>query len=169
MATKNNNISSGTCRNYQGITMTTFRTIIVLLTFTLSAQAMTANQIIALTICLEGSTQSWSGRELIASSIYNRADTITAQSLVAVCLKPKAYSCWNNRTPNIKLVQEICRTKRGRMMWENAMLTARAMVNVTYRPVTEATHYHTTNIKPAWSNEMEHVVTHKKHRFYKES
>lgn len=134
---------------------------------------MNAFQIIAMTICLEGSTQSWSGRELIASSIYNRAEIINAESLVTVCLKPKAYSCWNNRVPSIHLVREICATKQGRMMWENAMNTAKEMVRGEYVPVTKATHYVTHKLyaskyRPTWTNDLELVCRHKDHVFLKE-
>lgn len=133
---------------------------------------MTAIQIISLTLCLESSTQGWSGRELVASSLWNRAESITAESLVAVCLKPKAYSVWNNRTPNIHLVREICATKRGRMMWENAMNTAKEMVRGEYVPVTSASHYVTRKLywsryRPSWTNSLRVVCQHKDHVFMK--
>ena len=153
--------------------MTTFHILALTLCLSVTAQAMTETQKIALTICLESSTQGWTGRELVASSIFNRAESITAESLVAVCLKPKAYSCWNNRKPSIHLVREICVTKRGRMMWESAMNTAGEMARGTYKPVISAQFYITKKLyysarRPVWTNGLNVVCQYKDHVFLKE-
>lgn len=143
--------------------------IAILLMFCMSAGAITQTQVIALTIALEGSTQGIAGRHHIASSIYNRAESLDVKELASVCLKPKQYSCWNGRKPNIRLVKEFCRTESGLAIFDECMKLAQSMSKGTFRPIVGVTHYHVINIRPQWSNSYERIRRHGKHIFYRES
>jgi hypothetical protein len=134
---------------------------------------LTSIQIIALTIALEASTQGSIGRQHVASSVYNRAPDCRAQTLVDVCLKPMQYSVWNKKVPSIKLVQEICATEQGLVLWMECMVLAQRMVRGIFVPTTPATHYVTVQLynspfRPAWTNRLEVVETYHDHIFFRE-
>ena len=118
-------------------------------------------RVVALTIFWEAAGESLAGKEAVASVIWNRAGGDTGK-LIAVCKKPKAFSCWlrqNTRVPN---------DAPSRRAWRECRTIAERMVNGTFVPSTTATHYHAVSVRPRWSVSMKRVAWIGNHKFYKE-
>lgn len=119
---------------------------------------MTPLMIIALTLYSEAGGEPISNKMAVGSVIWNRAGG-DVEKLEAVCLKPRQFSCWNAGTPKTP-------GKRDRA-WADCIGIASAMLSGKFAPVTRATHYHDTSIKPPyWARDMKLVLAEARLRFY---
>jgi spore germination cell wall hydrolase CwlJ-like protein len=119
-------------------------------------------RIVALTLFMEAAGEGFDGQYAVASVIWNRANGDTSK-LVAVCKKPKQFSCWNNRTS-----YDVPTDYASLVAWNHSLRLATAMVDGTFRPLHNATHYHAIWMKkyPSWASKMKYVTTIGKHIFY---
>lgn len=122
---------------------------------------MTNIILIALTLHGEAGIEPFSGKQAVASVIYNRAGG-DLEKIQAVILKPKQFSCWNNNVP-------IADTLPTGSAWDDCVLIAKAMVDGSFNPVTNASHYFNPSISnPAWARGMEYCATINRHVFLRE-
>jgi len=125
---------------------------------------MTAVIAVALTIFAESAGEPHTGKQAVASVIWNRAAG-NPDKLVAVCQAPGQFSCWNGgrqpRVPN---------DWPSRRAWVQCRELAESMIAGTFRPSTEATHYYAPARMakpPAWAVGVEPVAEIGGHRFFK--
>ncbi len=134
----------------------------------------------AMTLFFEAGGEPALGVNCVADVICNRAVECTQHTnreaaLTHVMLKPKQFSCWNNRVPTMELYEKLCKANPATMfkmvmvarLWEQRFTET----NVDYRPLfTQATHYHNIHIHPWWSLTYKFVPvkTVGNHVFYKE-
>ena len=113
---------------------------------------------LAQVIFFEAGTESFEGMQAVAATVFNRVGLPGyASSICGVVYQPYQYSWtlhrsnWMRRPPTqyVKLA--------------TLFLQERAELEEEY-PVT---HFHRTDIKPAWSKALEYVVTIGQHKFYR--
>jgi spore germination cell wall hydrolase CwlJ-like protein len=122
--------------------------------------------IVAATICAEAGGEPFFGRVKVGEVIANRAIK-SGKSQCAVCLSPKQFSCWNNRTNTDTLIKAM----KKHPAWVDCMTIAENISQPGYTPDSSATHYYAwKKIKPPyWAKNMELVVSVGGHRFYREA
>jgi hypothetical protein len=113
---------------------------------------------LAQVIFFEAGTESFEGMQAVAATVFNRVGLPGySSSICGVVYQPYQYSWtlhrsnWMRRPPTqyVKLA--------------TLFLQERAELEEEY-PVT---HFHRTDIKPAWSKTLEYVVTIGQHKFYR--
>lgn len=128
-----------------------------------------AVQIIALTIAYESANQSNIGMEAVASTIWNRSETKSTLDLAMICIQSKQFSCWNGHWPDQNDINYWHESGQPNMMaYRRALEIAISMVYGTFKPVHDATNYHTIKVNPAWANSMARVCRIGDHIFYKQ-
>ena len=116
---------------------------------------------IAATIWDEARGETFEGRQMVASVIWNRGGG-TADGMVAAIKKPKQFSGWNGgQRPEVRIAN-----KTDEAVWKECMAFAKAMLGGTFRPVTAATHYHNDKVKPSWRLNLRFVKKVGRHLFY---
>ena len=116
---------------------------------------------LAATIWDEARGEGFEGRQMVASVIWNRGGG-TAEGMVAAVKKPKQFSGWNGGSrPAVAI-----RDKTDDEIWMECKAFAKAMLNGTFKPVTNATHYHSVKVKPEWRLKMKFVKKVGRHYFY---
>ena len=123
---------------------------------------------IALTLFGEASGESTEGKRAVASVIWTRALLTRARGdtnrLVAVCLAPKQFSCWNDgRRPRVP------GDYPSRAAWAECKAIADEMCAGTFKPTITATHYYSGKKAPYWVASMTLVREIGGHRFYVET
>ena len=116
---------------------------------------------VAATIWDEARGEGFTGRQYVASVIWNRAKGDGAK-MRAVCSKRKQFSGWKNGKPP-KVVRK---NAKDEAIWKECLAFARALVNEDFKPVTTATHYHATYVKPKWASKLKFVCKIGNHKFY---
>lgn len=107
--------------------------------------------ILAWTFHREAASEGEYGMTLAASTVYNRA--VAAQvSPVNVCLERKQYSCWNKIKSQVAWIDRMAVPVDD--AWPVACRLAREIVDGRFIPITKATHYHTTDVRPYWARGM---------------
>lgn len=113
--------------------------------------ALTAIQVIALTIFGEAANQPYPIKRAVASVIWNRAGG-DPDKLREVCLKPKQFSCWNSgqiiRVPN---------DAPSRTVYSDCTALAIELTRATrFIPNTTADHFHSSwmDPEPYWAQAM---------------
>lgn len=117
---------------------------------------------VAATIWDEARGEGFEGRRYVASVIWNRAKGDGTQ-MRAVCAKRKQFSGWKDGKPP-KVVRK---NKNDERIWKECLAFAKALVNETFTPCTEATHYHATYVNPKWAASLTFLEKVGKHKFYK--
>ena len=116
---------------------------------------------VAATIWDEARGEGFTGRQYVASVIWNRAKGDGAK-MRAVCAKRKQFSGWKNGKPPMVARKNA----KDEAIWKECLAFARALVNEDFKPVTTATHYHATYVKPQWASKLKFVYKVGKHKFY---
>lgn len=137
------------------------RLIMVVATIAVSFAAnakMTDEDTIAATLWLEARGEGCDGIRAVASVIGNRAKK-SGKTMAQECLRPKQFSCWNG----VKV--SVPKNAKGKV-WEFCKATAKTMVNGTFKPTNNATHYYNPKLcSPKWGAKMTDVVIVGNHRF----
>ena len=118
--------------------------------------------VLALTYWAEARGEGFAGMCKVADTAWNRACG-DRERLVAVCLAPKQYSCWNGAAG-----RELAKTRPRGEAWKTALAIARMQAAGQWRPQSRATHYHAANMrrKPSWASRMVMIEQYKNHVFY---
>lgn len=96
------------------------------------------------TVAMESSNQDMMGQYMVAKTIVNRA-RISNKSLTAICLKPKAYSCWNKHG-------KWAKAWLGRYYTLSARKQAVIALNRALNDRLDCwTYYHEKSVRPYWS------------------
>ena len=134
-------------------------TAVAMVAVTLVANAkMTDADTIAATLWLEARGEGREGIQAVASVIANRAAK-SGKTMAQECLKSKQFSCWNGAKVAVP-------TKAKGEVWEFCKATAKTMVNGTFKPTNNATHYYNPKLcSPKWGAKMTDVVMIGRHRF----
>lgn len=134
-------------------------TMVAMVAIAFSANAkMTDADTIAATLWLEARGEGREGIQAVASVIANRARK-SGKTMAQECLKPKQFSCWNERA------KEVPANAKGEV-WKFCKTTAKTMVEGTFKPTNNATHYYNPKLcNPKWGAKMKDVVTIGRHRF----
>ena len=119
------------------------------------------------TVWMEARGEGSDGMRAVASVLANRlADGRWGANLVAVCLAPLQFSCWNSSDPN--------RVAMARLADDDALLfEARQLVELALSgrddPTDGATHYYadTMTRPPDWTAAARFTVQIGHHRFHK--
>ncbi len=118
--------------------------------------------IVALTLMMEAGGEPYAGKIMVGEVIVNRA-IHSGKPLDAVCLKPKAFSCWN------KTARQRAKRLIGTLAWKDCVEIATAISQPGYVPVSPATHYfNPSKASPSWAKKMELVAVVGHHQFYVE-
>ena len=122
-------------------------------------------KILALTLWFECRGESIEGKRFTASVIWNRAAEPKGKyDLSWVVLRPRQFSCWNNR--DTRNLTEPDRDFSEDKVWDDCVAIATEMVNGTFMPVTDATHYFNPNkVMPEWADALRDVQDVGRHRF----
>ena len=125
------------------------KTIIVILLGFIICYIATATPakagIIADTLYMEARGEGELGMRAVATVIYNRAKG-DVNKLEAVCLAPKQFSCWNNRS------KAPLRTKASDIRAYSLCLKIEQELKAQkFYPIGNWTHYHTKDITPYWN------------------
>ena len=122
-----------------------------------SANGVTQEQVIAITILGEARGEGESGMYAVACVISQRAKERKLTG-AQVCLQKLQFSC-NNKGLNRKLLD----TPQAAY----AMMLAKNINNLDLTFTKQANHYHTKAVRPYWSKGKRPVVTIGNHVFFK--
>lgn len=126
-------------------------------------------QILALTIAYESANQGNVGMEAVASTIWNRSQSHSSLEMAMLCIEPKQFSCWNNHNPSMEDINYWHESGQPNMFaYRRALEIAISMIYGTFKPIHQATHYHTVSVKPDWASSMQVICRMGLHIFYKE-
>ena len=153
--------------------------LILLLTLTLPLLALAAppteaptgweRRLIASVICAESGGEIRVGQEAVYEVLWTRA-TDRKRSLARVALRPKQFSCLNNRTA-ASLVLAMSKHKHYRWV-HDTLLKFPPLTLHTVHPSMEklntnrANHYHATRVSPYWAKGQSGKVI-GNHKFYR--
>lgn len=126
------------------------KTISIIAAAVLSAVALYAMEdqhVIADTLYLEARGEGEHGMRAVATVIYNRAGG-DAENMVAVCLKPKQFSCWNGSRR-----RDIAPTSPPDIKAYNTCLAIeKELLTGDFKPLGNWTHYYAYRIcSPKWA------------------
>lgn len=114
--------------------------------------------IIARTLMAEaGGEKSRTSINAVASVIYNRANG-DKNSYIDVIHKPKQFSCWNKFNDDDKenfVLRPHKTATTNPSTWAYCVKVAKDMVNGTFEPIANYTHYYAHNkVSPSWKKDM---------------
>lgn len=124
--------------------------------------------VVCLTLCFESAGEGEAGMRRVASVIWNCAADHSVKSLAAECLKPKRYSCWNDKKPAVEHMRQWNSNWGDSQSYATAMQIANEMQKGKFRPIIEASHYFTLDRSPEWAKSMKFVEQYRSHVFYME-
>jgi N-acetylmuramoyl-L-alanine amidase len=109
--------------------------------------------VLARTIWGEARGESRRGKEAVAAVVLNRLKRGPARryggTIEEVCQRKAQFSCWNENAPNrLKLIGVEINAVAFR---ECVEIAERAVSGLLNDPTGGATHYHTINVSPNWS------------------
>jgi len=108
---------------------------------------MTTTMLLALTLYLESASEGLTGMQMVASVIVNRAAG-RSDDIPVVILRRKQFSCWNDRKPESVPVPD-------NDAWDTAMDIAEMVVDGSFQPLTDATHYYNPKLcSPKWAEDL---------------
>ena len=117
---------------------------------------------LALCIWREARGESLHGKRLVAQVIVNRMhDPRWPSSIVGVVTQRKQFSCFNPGDPNALLFP--AETDRA---WMDCVTAADDVLSGP-ETFTDANHYHTTGVAPAWADPRNIVAREGAHVFYR--
>lgn len=129
--------------------------------------------VLARTLWGEARGEGPEGMGAVASVVLNRVAVAAAHGgrywwggdVIAVCLKPWQFSCWNRADPNYARLQAL---DAADLHFATALRVARrALAGVLADPTGGATHYHTRAISPAWARGAQPTAAIGAHVFYR--
>ena len=123
--------------------------------------------ILSRTIYGESRGEGIEGMQAVANVVMNRvnAGKWYGTTVEDVCLKPYAFSCWNESDPNYNLIKTVNENNSG---FKLAKEIATDAYNGNLADITNgATHYHAAGITPYWAGSMQKTVIIGNHVFYK--
>lgn len=82
----------------------------------------------------------------------------------SVCLKRAQFSCWNPGDPNRAVIEQVNESEHRFRM---ARKVAQRVIDGSPDITDGATHYHTRDVAPAWSQGRRPTMTIGAHLFYK--
>lgn len=133
--------------------------------------AVQASNIVARTLYMEARSEGEKGIDAVASVLLNRAGK-KAENLPDVCLKPKQFSCWNDKTNldaksyTIVIPKGAAKKGKDQTMWLYCQKIAGKLLNANFTStVGNRNCYHTTSITPSWDSTMKNKTTIGKHVF----
>ena len=132
-----------------------------------------ASEMLVVALCLLGECEGepYTGKALVSETILNRAKQ-SNQSLKAVCLAPKQYSCFNTETQQKKLIGRTAEWSTiNSPAWKDCIEIAKEVCREGHRTTTPATHYYAParlDKPPMWASKMRLVAVVGNHEFYEE-
>lgn len=124
-------------------------------------------EILAKTVFGEASGESFDGQLAVAFVVMNRFKRkFTGDTVTAVCLAPKQFSCWNANDPGPGRIARITSSNRN---YQSCMAAAIAAYNgLLPDPTGGADHYFANYIQaPSWTLNMKFTKQIGVHKFYK--
>lgn len=114
-------------------------------------------QVLARTLWGEARGEPVRGKEAVAAVVLNRVARAQARGgrywwggdIVAVCLKPWQFSCWNAADPNRAKLLAV--TEADAAFAACLRIARRAVAGSLTDPTAGATHYHARGIHPPWA------------------
>ena len=116
-------------------------------------------EVVLQTIAMESADQPALGQQRVAEVIINRAK-LSGESLMAVCLKPKQFSAWNDRKWAVSWLSRHYDTRTR----DNAIHALEMAENAQNRPLID--HYHRFDVHPSWAKRLKKVEGVGAHVFY---
>lgn len=86
--------------------------------------------------------------------------------VVAVCLRPWQFSCWNQNDPNVSVIQNV--TRDNPRFQDCVQIAKKVMAGQILDPTEGATHYHHVDLTPHWTQNATKTVQIGAHLFYKD-
>ena len=130
--------------------------------------------LIALTLWHEAESESFHGRQMTATVIYNSIEqdrllwTNRNDCIKAVILKPGRFSCWNTIDSIDQVELDLSARELESKQWEDCQVIAKELIEGTLEPLGDWTHYFAHNVcKPYWYKYMTHIVIVENHTFGK--
>lgn len=141
--------------------------VISLCTLTLQATAKTPENVIAKTLYAECRSEGPIGIQMVATVIYNRG-VGDYDNCVEACLKPKQFSCWNNKkdikTPTVTKFNSKSKWTDSQA-WAFCLEVEAEIKNKTFKPIGNWNHYAVNSCKAKWFKQMSNKKTFKNHTF----
>jgi N-acetylmuramoyl-L-alanine amidase len=114
---------------------------------------------LALNVYFEARNQSTDGQYLVAEVTMNRVrDDKYPDDICAVVWQPKQFSWTHDGKSD---------NPRNTNAWLKAQIVAYSVILYGCEICTDATHYHTLDIKPYWSKHLQLIGRYDNHVFYK--
>lgn len=132
-------------------------------------------QALAIAIYGEARGESTEGKIAVGWTIVNRskADSWFGKTIKEVIYKRNQFSCLNSNDPNYERLKKIA-LNFNKSLSDKALAScytiAKGILNgVIESNVGNATHYHTTKIKPFWADKCTFIAKIDNHKFYREA
>jgi len=123
--------------------------------------------VIAKTLYAEPRSEGPEGIRHVATVIYNRGSG-NYNKCTRVCLKPKQFSCWNNKT-DIIVPKEVIYSKTSKWIDEQAWAFCRLVETEfqtnNFKPLGIWNHYAVNNCKVYWFKNLTNRKTFRRHTF----
>lgn len=118
--------------------------------------------VLALAVWREARGESNRGKRLVAQVIRNRVDDRRwPDTYVGVITQPWQFSAFNRNDPNATLFP-----KETDAAWADCVAAADAILTAA-QPISDANHYHTVDVSPAWKHPDREVAREGSHVFYR--
>lgn len=126
------------------------------------------DNVLAKTLYAEARSEGPDGIRHVATVIYNRSNA-TYNNVATECLKPKQFSCWNNKADIIVNVPAVNYNPNAHwndaQAWAFCKLVEHEMRSGAFIPLGGWTHYAVNNCKARWFKMMTNRKTFKRHTF----
>ena len=105
----------------------------------------------------------------VASVVWNRSAPAKGKyDLSWTVLRPRQFSCWNGRDTR-GLTEPVCDNDADRQAWAMCVKIAEEMVDKTFKPIDNYTHYYNPDrCTPFWKDDLTNVKRIGSHVFGKE-
>jgi spore germination cell wall hydrolase CwlJ-like protein len=137
----------------------------------------TATRALALTMWAEARSDGAKGMRAVGHVIMNRVNSVInkksgyilyGKDIKGVVHQPLAFSVWNEKNPNKRLMTKLGNNINHRPSFILAMSLAQNIIDGTDKDNTGgATHFHTINSTASWSKDAEPTKQIGSHIFYK--
>lgn len=146
-----------------------FAIIGLLINSNLSSEILSVNvkpytehdKIIMLTLLAEAAGEGQNGMLAVAAVIKRRGD-IAKIPYHKICLKPKQFSCWNDKNIDY-LFNKWIKSKNARI----ALTIAQNINSINTNDFHNVDHYHTLSCNPYWKDKTKQKIIIGNHVFYK--
>lgn len=137
--------------------------------------ALDDKQALALAIYGEARGENTEGKIAVAWVIVNRAKHggWYGDNIKGVAYKKNQFSCFNSNDPNYEKLKKIAlnfnKALQDKVLASCYTIAKGVLSGTIESNVKDATHYHTTAIKPSWLKGVEFITKIQNHKFYKEA